>query len=144
MPAQTSRAPGTSACLASVGSCPVSSRATNDVGRFSRVNNLPLALGGPSHYTPMYGRPDSRLERCVHVAEVRSSNPCAPANGSAAGGRFVYNPAVTGFVGLRLAQSVLALFAVTVLAFVLVYATGDPAEAVVPLDAKPGGVEACG
>jgi peptide/nickel transport system permease protein len=49
---------------------------------------------------------------------------------------------VTGFVGLRLAQSVLVLFAVTLLAFVLVYATGDPAKAMVPLDARPEDVEA--
>jgi peptide/nickel transport system permease protein len=49
---------------------------------------------------------------------------------------------VTAFVGPRLAQSVLVLFAVTLLAFVLVYATGDPAKAMVPLDAKPEDVEA--
>jgi peptide/nickel transport system permease protein len=49
---------------------------------------------------------------------------------------------VTAFVGLRLAQSLLVLFAVTLLSFVLVYATGDPARAMVPLDATAGDVEA--
>jgi peptide/nickel transport system permease protein len=49
---------------------------------------------------------------------------------------------VTAFVGLRLAQAVLVLAAVTMLAFVLVYATGDPARAMVPLDARPEDVEA--
>jgi peptide/nickel transport system permease protein len=48
---------------------------------------------------------------------------------------------VTGFVGLRLAQSVLVLFAVTLLAFVLIYASGDPARAMVPLDARPEDIE---
>jgi ABC-type dipeptide/oligopeptide/nickel transport system permease component len=49
---------------------------------------------------------------------------------------------VTSFAALRLAQSLLVLFAVTLLAFVLVYATGDPAKAMVPLDAKPEDVAA--
>jgi ABC-type dipeptide/oligopeptide/nickel transport system permease component len=49
---------------------------------------------------------------------------------------------VSAFVGLRLAQAVLVLAAVTLLAFVLVYATGDPARAMVPLDARPEDVEA--
>lgn len=49
---------------------------------------------------------------------------------------------MTAFVGLRLAQSVLVLFAVTLLASVLIYASGDPARAMVPLDARPEDVEA--
>lgn len=48
---------------------------------------------------------------------------------------------LAGFVASRLAQSVVVLFAVTVLAFILIYASGDPVRALVSLDATPAEIE---
>jgi ABC-type dipeptide/oligopeptide/nickel transport system permease component len=44
---------------------------------------------------------------------------------------------VTGYIVQRLWQSVLVLFAVSVLSFVLIFLSGDPVAALVPLNARP-------
>ena len=45
-------------------------------------------------------------------------------------------PVVTGYILRRLWQSVLVLFAVSLLSFVLIFLSGDPAAALVPLNAR--------
>src|SRR5438874_13208207 len=46
-----------------------------------------------------------------------------------------------GYLARRLLQSLLVLVAVSFLAFGLVYLSGDPVRALVPLDARPEDVE---
>ncbi len=48
---------------------------------------------------------------------------------------------MTTFIARRLLQAVLVLFAVSVLAFTLIYLSGDPARALVPADAPPETVD---
>jgi peptide/nickel transport system permease protein len=48
---------------------------------------------------------------------------------------------VTRFIVRRLLQAILVLFAVSVLAFLLVYLTGDPVRALVPLNASQAAVD---
>jgi peptide/nickel transport system permease protein len=48
---------------------------------------------------------------------------------------------MTQYLARRLLQSVLVLLAVSLLAFGLIYLTGDPVRAMVPLDARPEDVE---
>src|SRR5258707_13689764 len=45
-------------------------------------------------------------------------------------------PVVTGYILRRLWQSVLVLFAVSLLSFVLIFLSGDPVAALVPLNAR--------
>src|SRR5438876_4622146 len=48
---------------------------------------------------------------------------------------------VATYLVRRLAQAALVLVAVSALAFVLIYLTGDPARAMAPLDAGPADIE---
>src|SRR5438128_319836 len=48
---------------------------------------------------------------------------------------------VTAYLARRLVQTVLVLVAVTVLSFALVYMSGDPVRALLPLDSRPEDVQ---
>ena len=48
---------------------------------------------------------------------------------------------MTGYIVRRLWQAVLVLFAVSLLSFVLIFLSGDPVAALVPLNARPEDME---